>query len=85
VRSRTREEKFYKLYVRGTLLRVLAVGFASSFGPDFWGESSESSCFFTWTEPFGVFMAGTGRGWGERERLCGLSTGPGQGCDGATG
>lgn len=46
--------------VRGTLLRVLEGGFASCFEPDFWGESSESSCFFTWAEPFGVFMAGAG-------------------------
>ena len=55
------------MYVRGTLLRILAAGFASSFGPDFPGDSSESSCFFTWVGPFGVFMTGTGEGMREEE------------------
>ena len=60
------------MYVRGTLLRVLEAGFASCFEPDFWGESSESSCFFTWAEPLGVFMAGVGAkmgGEGETVRV----------------
>ena len=61
------------MYVRGTLLRVLEAGFGSSFEPDFWGESSESSCFFTWTGPFGVFMAGAGVEMGEGKRPCALS------------
>ena len=89
--DRGRERRlFNKVYARGTLLRVLAEGFASSFEPDFWGESSESSCFLTWAEPFGVFMAGAGMEMGERERPCALSTKSGRGpqpvwCDEGTG
>jgi hypothetical protein len=48
------------MHVRGTLLRILAGGFASSFWLDFPGDSSESSCFFTEAEPFGVFMTSAG-------------------------
>ena len=55
------------MYVRGTLLRILAVGFASSFEPDFPGDSSESSCFFIWAGPFGVFMTETGEKMGGEE------------------
>ena len=64
------------MYVRGTLLRVLEAGFGSSFEPDFWGESSESSCFLTWAEPFGVFIAGAGVEMGEGKRPCALSAKP---------
>lgn len=54
------------MHIRGTLLRILAGGFASSFWLDFPGDSSESSCFFTCVDPFGVFMTEAEGKMGER-------------------